>query len=214
MTPFHLKIHKLLHWEYWPMEVIYLPVFPIWLYFAFKARSFFFFNAANPSIKNGGMAMESKKEIYDIIPSQYIPKTVLINKGMAYSKIICEIKIAGIQFPLIAKPDIGMKAFGVDKLDSEEELKNYINKFQEDFLIQELITYQNELGVFYVRYPGESKGKITGIVEKNFLSVTGNGVDSILQRAVEYSRWLVFAPTVQSQTQVLLPIGLINVLYR
>ncbi len=127
------------------------------------------------------MAMESKKEIYDIIPSEYIPKTVLIKKGMPISEIITEIKAAEIRFPLIAKPDIGMKAFGVDKISNENELANYINKFQGDFLIQELITYPGEVGIFYVRLPGESKGKISGIVKKNFLSVQGNGTDSIRQ---------------------------------
>ncbi len=181
MSPVQLKIHKLLHWEYWPMEAIYLPIFPVWLYFAFKARSFFFFNAANPSIKNGGMAMESKKEIYDIIPPEYIPKTILINKGKQLQEIMQELKLAEIQFPLIAKPDIGMKAFGVDKINDEKELAEYINKFQDDFLIQELISYPHELGVFYVRQPGDTRGKITGIVQKNFLSVKGNGIATIRQ---------------------------------
>jgi hypothetical protein len=34
------------------------------------------------------------------------------------------------------------------------------------------------VGIFYVRYPNEEKGKITGIVSKEFLIVTGNGVYS------------------------------------
>ena len=83
-----LIIHKLLHWEYWSMTFIYYPIFPIWLYYAIKAKSFFFFNAANPSIKNGGMAMESKKDIYDLIPKEYIPKTALIEKGSCITDIV------------------------------------------------------------------------------------------------------------------------------
>jgi hypothetical protein len=39
-----------------------------------------------------------------------------------------------------------------------------------------LIPFKNEVGIFYVRYPNEEKGKITGIVSKEFLIVTGNGV--------------------------------------
>ncbi|MEL6918860.1 MAG: D-alanine--D-alanine ligase [Bacteroidota bacterium] len=167
------------HWEYWPMELIYYPIFPVWLYYAIKAKSFFFFSAANPSIKNGGMAMESKKEIYDIIPSQYIPKTILIPKQTPLDTVLNEIKEAGIRYPMIAKPDIGLKAFAVDKIKNEKELQTYISKISDDFLIQDLIPYPNEVGIFYVRLPGEKKGRITGIVSKEFLSVTGDGKRSI-----------------------------------
>jgi hypothetical protein len=53
-----------------------MPLLPVWLYCAFKARTLLFFHGANPSIKYGGMAMESKKEIYDLIPENWIPKTI------------------------------------------------------------------------------------------------------------------------------------------
>jgi hypothetical protein len=44
-----------------------------------------------------------------------------------------------------------------------------------------LIPYANEIGVFYVRYPNEKQGRITGIVAKEFLIVTGDGVSTIAQ---------------------------------
>ncbi len=179
MNYLQLKWHKLMHWEYWPMEFIYYPIFPVWLYYAIKARSFFFFNAANPSIKNGGMAMESKKEIYDIIPAQYIPKTVLVKKGAPVAKILEEVSTAGIHFPLIAKPDIGLKAFGVERIKNEKDLSSYIQKNANDFLIQELVPYRKEAGIFYVRHPNEEKGQITGIVSKEFLSIIGDGTSTM-----------------------------------
>lgn len=180
MNYIKLKFHKLTHWEYWHTQFVYFPIFIVWVYYAFKAKSFFFFNAANPSIKNGGMAMESKKEIYDIIPPQYIPKTILIKHGTLTNEIIKLLANASIHFPLIAKPDIGMKAFAVDKINNENELLSYASKIKDDFLIQDLIEFPNEIGIFYVRFPDEQMGRITGIVSKEFLSVTGNGVDTIL----------------------------------
>lgn len=188
MSKFKLKLHKILHWEYWPMEFIYYPLFPIWLYFAIRARSFFFFNAANPSIKNGGMAMESKKEIYDLIPEQYIPKTLLIKPTEAVTEMLKKANAIGINFPFIVKPDIGMKAFAVAKIDSKEKLEAYANKMVDDFLIQELIEYSNEIGVFYIRKPNEDTGKITGIVSKEFLKVIGDGKSSIRQLILENPR--------------------------
>jgi hypothetical protein len=43
-----------------------------------KAKSIFFFNASNPTIKNGGFIMVSKKAIYNLIPQKYYPITELI----------------------------------------------------------------------------------------------------------------------------------------
>lgn len=173
--------HRILHWEYWPLWAIYYPLFPVWLFFSFKARSFFFFNAANPSMKNGGMAMESKMEIYNKIPSENIPETVLIQKCSVLEDVLQKISEGKIKFPCIAKPDIGMKAFGVEKLNSNQDLENYLSKTPGDFLIQQFIPFVKEVGIFYVRYPNKIKGKITGIVSKEFLKVKGDGKRSILQ---------------------------------
>lgn len=176
-----LKIHQLFHWEYWPMAVVYYPIFPVWFYLAFKARSLFFFNAANPGIKNGGMAMESKKEIYDLLPQQYYPKTILVSENRNVENILLNCQLRGIEFPLIAKPDIGMKSFAVDKISSLEDLKNYMSKMPYPFLLQELIGFPLEIGLFYVRMPNVSSGKITGIVSKEFMSVRGDGASSVLE---------------------------------
>jgi len=181
MNYLQLKLHGLWHWEYWPFAVVYYPIFPVWFYYALKARSLFFFNAANPSIKNGGMAMESKKEVYDLIPDEFIPKTIFVNSKESLDAILEKATKGGISFPLIAKPDIGMKGFAVDKIHDSQELAAYQNKIGKDFLVQELIIYPNEIGLFYVRFPDEKQGKITGIVSKEFLSVTGNGSDTIVE---------------------------------
>lgn len=126
------------------------------------------------------MAMESKKEIYDMIPEQYIPKTILAKRSMSVPELLEEITNMGLCFPLIAKPDIGMKAFAVDRIKNEADIKSYIDRTSNDFLIQELIPHSNEVGIFYVRHPHEEKGKITGIVSKKFLSVIGDGKHTVV----------------------------------
>lgn len=176
-----LKMYRLFHWEYWGIRAIYYPIFPAWLFFAIKARSFFFFSAANPSIKNGGMAMEPKKEIYDLIPPQYIPKTILVKQDTSLMEILKIMSFKGFTFPLIAKPNIGMKSLGVYIIDNADKLQSYTNRISDDFIIQELISYPKEVSIFYVRFPNEERGRITGIVSKEYLSVFGNGKDSIIQ---------------------------------
>ncbi|RZK10488.1 MAG: class I SAM-dependent methyltransferase [Flavobacterium sp.] len=68
---------KLSNWEYWPMHLVYAPMYFYWFYLSAKARSLFFFSAANPSRKNAGFAMENKSDTYQFLPQQYYPKTVI-----------------------------------------------------------------------------------------------------------------------------------------
>ncbi len=123
--------------------------------------------------------MESKMQIYNLIPQQYYPKTGLVSLGTSFEKVISICSDLNIQYPLIAKPDIGLRGSAVKKIHDESELKAYHGKADFDYLVQELIPYPNEIGVFYVRYPHEKKGRITGIVAKEFLIVTGDGTSSI-----------------------------------
>jgi hypothetical protein len=123
--------------------------------------------------------MESKKEIYNLIPPQYYPKTELIIEGTLLEDIQTAINDSGIKYPLIAKPDIGLRGSAVKKINTIEDLKSYSLKADFNYVIQDLIPYENEVGIFYVRYPNQKSGKITGIVSKEFLVITGDGVATV-----------------------------------
>jgi hypothetical protein len=174
-----LFFHKVTNWEYWPFQVLYVPIYFLWAYYAIKARSIFFFNASNPKIKNGGFIMESKKQIYDLLPKKYYPKTILIREKTSLKEIVDSVVEKQIYFPLIAKPDIGLRGSGVKKIKTVSELKDYAEKANFDFLIQDLIPFKNEVGIFYVRHPLQKNGKITGIVSKEFLIIIGDGKSTI-----------------------------------
>ncbi len=189
MKTFKLYIHKLLHWEYWPFDIVYIPMYFVWFYYSAKARSFFFFNAANPRIKNAGFLMESKKEIYDIIPVQHIPKTLFFKNGTAAAEVLKTLAESGISFPCIAKPDIGCKGRGVEKMYEAGQVVTYLSRINMDFLIQELILFPEEVGIFYGRIPGEADGFITGIVAKEFLIIKGDGVSTITELLVNEPRY-------------------------
>lgn len=122
---------------------------------------------------------ESKIEIYNLIPPQYYPKTEFIKVNTSLETILSTLEISKIQYPLILKPDMGLRGNGVKKVTNIEELKEYHSKADFDFLIQDVIPYENEVGIFYVKLPNESKGKITGIVSKEYLIVEGDGVHTI-----------------------------------
>jgi hypothetical protein len=174
-----LFFHKLFHWEYWPFLIVYIPIYFLWTFYALKARTIFFFNASNPRMKNGGFIMDSKREIYDLIPQKYYPKTQFIQEKTPFEEVIKTLDSSKIDFPFIVKPDIGLRGSAVKKVHTLVELESYHNKANFDYLLQDLIPYENEVGIFYVRFPNQKQGRITGIVAKEFLIVEGDGVLTI-----------------------------------
>jgi len=176
---------KLFNWEYWPFNVVYAPIIFIFLWFCLRARSFFFFTASNPTIKNGGFVLESKMSIHDLIPGEYCPRTLFFALHTTAEIVVEKVRNEQLKYPLIGKPDVGGRGRGVKKLEDERALAEYANSSPLDFLVQEFIPFELEVGIFYYRYPGEVKGKISGIVRKEFLSVTGDGhstIDGLLKK--------------------------------
>lgn len=186
---------RLRHWEYWPFEVVYLPVFAYYLYLAAKARSLFFFSASNPSIESGGMLGESKIDILDRIDDRYKPKTLFFSEPVSTDDIINRMLLAGLWFPIIAKPNQGERGWRVEKLTSEAELTHYLLDNHMDLIIQEYVDEPIELGVFYYRTPGQQTGTISSVVQKEFLSVMGDGQSSLLALIRQSDRALLQLPT-------------------
>ncbi|HLA55360.1 MAG TPA: hypothetical protein VK623_04635, partial [Flavobacterium sp.] len=136
-----LFLHKLRHWEYWPYQISYVPVYFLWGFYALKSRTIFFFNASNPTIKNGGFIGESKIDIYNLIPPQYFPETLFVKAGTSFQSMLETVVNSDIRYPLYAKPDMGLRGMGVKKITSETALEHYHAKADFDYLIQELIPF-------------------------------------------------------------------------
>lgn len=188
---YHPFFIRLLHWEYWPFHVVYTLIYPIFIWYCIKAKSFFFYSAANPTIENGGFLMESKKKIHDLIPAAYQPFTLHYEAGVSCEYILHDMQQYKLSYPLIIKPDIGGKGRGVMKVNTAAELQQAIQKFPFAFIIQPFVPYEKEMGLFYVRYPNETNGKITGIVEKEFLKVMGDGKSSIKELLLQSKRYIL-----------------------
>jgi hypothetical protein len=184
-------IIKITHWEYWPFNVVYIPIYFYWAWLALKSKSFFFFSTSNPTIENGGFLMESKKKIYDIIPQQFYPNTILVNHNDEIESISLQISDRNLQYPMIAKPDIGLRGLQVKKMTSFDDIVDYNSKTRVSFLLQEFIEYPNEIGIFYYKIPGETIGTISGIVGKEFLTVIGDGVSTIEELIILNDRFVL-----------------------
>lgn len=125
--------------------------------------------------------MESKWSIYNLMPAAYYPTTLFFEAGSNPHSVIEHLRQNDLKYPLVGKPDIGMKGLAVKKLDNEPDLIEYILNAPFNFLVQEFVPYEKEAGIFYYRLPGKNRGRISGIVSKEFLSVEGDGISTVKQ---------------------------------
>jgi hypothetical protein len=182
---------RLFNWEYWSYNAIYGPVYIVFVWLCIRCRVKYFFSASNPSIANGGLLMEQKHEIYPLIPTAYYPAFFLVQQGTDEQKIGQLLIQHQFSFPLIAKPNIGMQGKAVKKVTNLEELLHYSQVCTVDFLVQQFSPYKNEVGIFYYRLPDEGNGNITGIVAKEPMKVTGDGISSLYQLISKEPRYLL-----------------------
>ncbi|MBP9213523.1 MAG: ATP-grasp domain-containing protein [Chitinophagaceae bacterium] len=206
----HPFIIRLTNWEYWSFNTVYALLYPIFILYCIRARSFFFFSAANPTIENGGFLMESKKKIADLIPANFQPTTLYFEPATNVNYIIQQLNEHQINYPFIVKPDVGGRGRGVSKVNNETELISVVQKFQLAFIIQPFIGYEHEIGLFYVRYPNQPKGKITGIVKKEFVQVIGNGKNTIEELLLQNKRYILQIDALRNLCANKLPIVLEN----
>lgn len=177
------------HWEYWPMWTIYLPMGPYYLFESIRSGGLGFFTRSNPSMPTGGMGLMDKEEMYNLLPEGSFPTTTYFNSERDFNSIQNWIALNNIQFPVVVKPAKGCRGRGVKFIYSENELQQYTLNSQEKMVIQSVIPFSNEVGIFYVRMPEEPRGRITGIVEKKGIEITGDGVHSIKELVTQSERY-------------------------
>jgi hypothetical protein len=205
------RLIRLMRWEFWPFWVIYAPTIPYWIWLSIKSKSFWFFTAANPGIAFGGLMGESKYDIYRLVPRKFQPKTFQVKPHHTLEQVRDTMFQFGIRFPVIVKPEIGERGKGVVKVDSLTQLKDCLIKKQVPLLIQEYIGWTKELGIFYYRFPGQKKGNISSVVEKGFLSITGNGQSTLKELIAKNPRatlhWDKLKTKYEKQWKEVLPQG-------
>lgn len=179
---------KLKSWEYWPFGIVQFPVFLYFLWLSLRARSLIFFSASNPGIAMGGMFGESKYEVLKKIPEYYCPRTILIKQPNDVDQVLQQLNDQGFQFPVIFKPDIGERGFRVKRIDHAQDVSKYLSEMKFDFLVQELVDLPLEFGVFYTRFPNQQNGKVTSVVMKEMLTVTGDGHSTLQELILRQDR--------------------------
>lgn len=156
---------RLTRWEFWPLWAFYPPVILYIAWLALRHRSLTVFTAANPAIPAGGFVGESKSEILRHLPSEFVARYELVTTPPA-------------NYPGVLKPDAGQRGLGVAICRSREDAEKYFRTSRGPTIAQEYVP-GFEFGVFYCRYPNESRGRIFSVTEKRPVRVTGDGASTL-----------------------------------
>ena len=177
--------------EFLPGWVFYAPLVMHMCWLAIRYGGLLSPSASNPLFPNGGLWGESKRAILD----QFGPAAEVVTadyivdvgddaaSGERLSRSLVAMQEQGVAFPVVAKPDIGKRGAGVKVAENEAALAAYLENFpaDADVMIQSLVEWEGEAGVFFIREPGQSRGQIFSLTLKYLPYVEGDGVKTLRQ---------------------------------
>ena len=191
-TPTRNQDRPLSFFEFWPDWLFYLPVAAHWVALGVRYGDFSLPTAANPTMTAGGLCGESKLEILDQVVS---PARELLAPYVSYVGTDADaaeraLADAGLDYPVVAKPDVACNGAGVRLIADRGDLQRYLSVFPrgEMLLLQTFVEHEGEAGIFYVRHPGEAKGRITSITLKHVPVVIGDGRSTLKQLVLADAR--------------------------
>jgi hypothetical protein len=181
--------------EFWPMWAFYPPVVVYVLWLMLRYRGLLLPTVANPSFPGGGFVGESKAEILKLAvrhAPEWVAPFIVIDRPAAAGAPSLDVEVtqalgalatAGLALPVVAKPDLGCRGAGVQLVRDADKLRNYLAAFPRGarLLLQSLVPFEGEAGIFYCRRPGQDKGRIISITLKYFPHVYGDGHRTLRQ---------------------------------
>lgn len=187
MPPFDQEGPPTSFFEFWPMWAFYPPIALYAAWQMLRYRGILLPTVANPSFPGGGFFGESKADIL-ALAMQHVPEWVApfirIERPAVSSDVVQErdtalaaLAAAGLALPVVAKPDLGCRGAGVKLVRTPAELQSYLAAFPPGatLLLQRLVPFEGEAGVFYCRRPGQAHGRVVSITLKYFPYVIGDG---------------------------------------
>lgn len=210
-----IRLQKQWKYEYWPGWKFYAPLVPYFAWLCIKHRSFTVWTLANPCMPDGGVVGESKSDILARIddpavlkhalipadiPTDWVPRPDRdVHRRVEFVKqTIAE---RGWAYPLILKPDAAQRGAGVTLIKCDDDLPGFFEQCEGPAQLQQYHPGPLECGVFYTRMPGEARGMIFSITDKQFPVLTGDGEHTLeeliwrhprfrMQHDVFHLRWI------------------------
>jgi len=144
---------------------------------------------ANYALDHGELGLGSKFDTQFKFDQRYFLATELLEPNTPVDELREKVEQFAQQhgFPVILKPDIGAVGKGIRKIRDAQDIEQAVTTLQGDHLLQAYTDHPTEFGVFYVRRMDTPQ--ITGINQKHFPSVIGNGRSTLKQLAEQHERY-------------------------
>jgi membrane protein DedA with SNARE-associated domain len=186
-----------------PPALFYLPLIANWVRLGIRYRSLTLPTTANPVIPSGGMWGESKAAYFDdIAPAERdaVAAYVVMQRGREgasadddTANALALMRAEAMEFPVIAKPDIGWHGYGVRRLDDAADVRAYLQGFGAGpkVIFQQFVPHDGEAAILYARPPGERHGRIRSLTYRYYPHVVGDGASALrdLIRRDPRARW-------------------------
>ena len=144
---------------------------------------------ANYALDHGEIGIGSKLESQMAFDQNYFMPTTLIEDTLDSAGKKAKIYAFAEQhgYPLILKSDVGCVGKGIAKLSCAEDVEKKTPRLLGDYILQKFTFNEYECGIFFIRQNGQAR--ITGINQKHFPTVIGNGRDTLLTLAQQHERY-------------------------
>ncbi len=139
---------------------------------------------------DGGFVGESKGDILEALPATAIAHFQRLPAGGSPEDRRDAVRRFqerhSLGFPVVVKPDRGQRGEGVTIARRPEQLERALAS-PADLIVQEFVAGP-ELGVFYVRHPGDERGRIFSITRKRLPELRGDGTSTLEELLLADSR--------------------------
>ena len=192
MPPLDLDGPAISFFEFWPTKLFYIPIALECLALSAWYRGATLPTISNPHFPMGGWVGESKEDVLtnvNELARQYIAPFISFTARpeetaeAECNRALNELHQSKLDLPIVAKPNVGCRGVGVRPIRTRDDLIRYFEAYPrgEKLLLQKLIDYEAEAGVFYIRLPEEEQGRIFSITLKYFPHVVGDGQRNLKQ---------------------------------
>ena len=188
MPEVHLARPPMAAREYIPWLWIYTPVVVKWMMLALRYRSLTLPTAVNPGIDLGGFSKAAYLMTVGPDSRRWFARTTSHRVpigGPLLSLPTAEARMAeaGLTYPLIVKPDVGICGHGVRLVRARNEMSAYLAAFPSDetVILQEFVPWAGEAAILYIRHPRDRRGQIYSLALRYHPQVTGDGRSTLRQ---------------------------------
>lgn len=185
-------------WEFWPMWLFYAPVAGWILWLSIRHRGISTITASNPGIPDGGVVGESKFRILSNLPPEWTVPSAVVEAGTSPARaqrVLDLVRQRGWTLPIVLKPDVGQRGVGVRLARDPADVETYCAVETGRILVQPYHAGPFEAGIFYYRFPHESRGRIFSITDKHFPEIVGDGRSTVEALIWAHPRYRLQAST-------------------